>query len=144
LVQVNVFLLKIYLYEVWSVILSRFSVFILQTPGHFIGQFNQFALERVFSDILGDTTYVAWTDDSRYIIKLDTFELKKPYLQIVSYCLYSVQLCGYIPLIFYHTTLFYKFVMVAMPLKYLTAICLPTKNLPQRNYNLSYTINLWH
>jgi hypothetical protein len=42
-----------------------FSVFILQTPGHFIGQFNQFALERVFSDILGDTTYVAWTDDSR-------------------------------------------------------------------------------
>lgn len=48
--------------------LSLFSVFILQTPGHFIGQFNQFALERVFSDILGDTTYVAWTDDSRYII----------------------------------------------------------------------------
>lgn len=43
-----------------------FSVFILQTPGHFLGQFNQFALERVFSDILGDTTYVAWTDDSRY------------------------------------------------------------------------------
>ncbi|CAI6347363.1 unnamed protein product [Macrosiphum euphorbiae] len=40
------------------------KIFILQTPGHFIGQFNQFALERVFRDILGDTTYVAWTDDS--------------------------------------------------------------------------------
>ncbi|XP_050544928.1 periodic tryptophan protein 2 homolog [Daktulosphaira vitifoliae] len=40
------------------------KVFILQTPGHFLGQFNQFALERVFSDILGDTTYTAWTDDS--------------------------------------------------------------------------------
>lgn len=51
----------------FKLILSLFSVFILQTPGHFIGQFNQFALERVFSDILGDTTYVAWTDDSRYM-----------------------------------------------------------------------------
>lgn len=48
-------------------ITSVFTVFVLQTPGHFIGQFNQFALERVFSDILGDTTYVAWTDDSKYV-----------------------------------------------------------------------------
>lgn len=46
-----------------------FTVFILQTPGHYLGQLNQFALERVFSDILGDTTYVAWTDDSRYAEK---------------------------------------------------------------------------
>lgn len=49
-------------------LIVMFIVFILQTPGHFLGQFNQFALERVFSDILGDTTFVAWADDSRYVI----------------------------------------------------------------------------
>lgn len=43
-------------------------------------------MERVFSDILGDTTYVAWTDDSRYatiyisgleieVIRIDMFTL---------------------------------------------------------------------
>lgn len=57
-----------------------FTVFILQTPGHFIGQFHQFVLERVFSDILGDTTFVAWTDDSTYV--------KKRSFQITEHVLY--------------------------------------------------------
>lgn len=54
------------------------SVFILQTPGHFLGQFNQFALERVFSDILGDTTFVTWTDDSRCVQNVKLYLSKLP------------------------------------------------------------------